>query len=252
MTRRILAVVCILLIFPAAALAQAYGPVVRSAQPVDTAAYPPPAVPLCERVPDAYFDGAVLIGCSLMTGVELSGCIDHATFVARIGMSPRGAMHNKNFPSGDQYLTMADTVISLAPEKLYIMLGSNGVDIKLPADVLAEMNELLNYFITALPDTLIYLISIPPVTPKVRERYPYLTEAKVAAYNQGLEALAGMHGIYFLNVYAQLADENGQTLRKYAADDGYHLKSAGYQLLADYLYTHALPICEQTPEKGVN
>lgn len=252
MFKRILAVLCVLLILPVSALSQAYGPVVRSAQPVDAAAYPPPAVPPCERVPDAYFDDAVLIGCSLMTGVELSGSIDHATFVARIGMSPRGAMNNKNFPSGSQYLTMADTVIALAPEKLYIMLGSNGIDIKRPADVLGEMNELLNYLIAALPDTLIYLISIPPVTPKVRVRYPYLTETKVATYNLGLEELASLHGIYYLNVYALLADDNGQTLGKYAADDGYHLTSAGYQLLADYLYTHALPILKPAQEKEAN
>lgn len=242
MLKRILTVVCILLIIPVSAPAQAYDPVVRSAPPVDTAAYPPPGAPLCEHVPDEYFDDAVLIGCSLMTGVELSGALDHATFVARIGMSPKGAMNNRNFQSSGDYLTMADYVITLAPGKLYIMLGSNGVDIKRSSEVLPEMNELLNYLIVALPDTLIYLISIPPVTPKARERYPYLSDGKIAAYNQGLEELAALHNIYFLDIYSLFADANGQTMSKYAADDGYHLKSAGYQLLAEYLYTHALPI----------
>ena len=244
MLKRIGIVVCILLVLLLSAPALAYDTVVRSAPPVDTGAYPPPDAPLCTRVPDTYFDDAVLIGCSLMTGVELSGALDHATFVAKIGMSPKGAMNNRNFRTGpnSEYITMADYVISLSPRKLYIMLGSNGVDIKLSSDVLPEMNELLNHLIVSLPDTLIYLISIPPVTPNARERAPYLSDGKITAYNQGLEELAALHNIYFLDVYSLLVDEHGHTEGKYAASDGYHLQSAGYQLLAEYLYTHALPV----------
>lgn len=246
--KRILPFFCALLLLPCAACAQPYDLCVQSAPLTDIAKYPPPVVPLCERVDDSYFNDAVLIGCSIMSGVELSGGVDQAAFVTRIGMSPRGAMHNKNFKVGNQYLTMAEYVVTLAPAKLYIMLGSNGVDIKRVPVVLLEMNELLNHLIGQLPDTLLYVISIPPVTPMVRERSPYLTDAKIAAYNEGLRELASLHNIYYLDIYAQLADENGRTDSRYAAGDGYHLQSVGYALVAEYLYTHAIPLGNGTKD----
>ena len=106
MLRRLLAVLCCLL-FPVCALAQTADPSLRAVPPVDTAAYPPPDVPACERVDAAYFDDAVFVGGSLMTGVELSGSLDSATFVARVGMSPQGAVNNRHYQVGSQYLTTA-------------------------------------------------------------------------------------------------------------------------------------------------
>ena len=110
------------------------------------------------------------------------------------------------------------------------------------------MDMLLNILIAQLPDTLVYLISIPPITPNVWERYPHLKPARITAYNQGLRELAAKHAVYYLDVYSVLVNQDGYTDKRYAAYDGYHLKTEGYKALADYIYTHALPILTGTDE----
>ena len=141
----------------------------------------------------------------------------------------------------NRYVTLSEKLESMQPTKVYLWLGSNGVDTKAAKLVLEDYDRLLNALIPRLPHTLIYLVSLTPVKLVAQEQYANYTNERVDEFNEGLRALAAAHNVYYLHVNHLLRNEKGLLDGEYGAGDGIHLRASAYDLLSAYLYTHAIP-----------
>lgn len=207
----------------------------------DNPAAPSPAVPACERVSDEYFARAVFVGDSMADGFGIHGLLPEIQLFTRIGMSPRTAASDALFKNNGKAVTLAKKLPVMRPSAVYLWLGSNGLDGREAGKVIADYSRLLGRIIRELPDTPIYLLEVTPVMPLTQARYEGFTNARIDAFNKGLRQLARLHNVYILPVNHLLKGPDGYLVAEYAASDGIHLRAPAYQLLAEYIHTHALP-----------
>lgn len=234
-----------LCLLPFAALAQEepVGPMVMSN--FRHSRFPAPEVPLGERVDDGYFNGAVLVGDSVGEGFRIHEVVPSLEVISVIGLSPRTAATNKLFLLDKQPCTLAEKLVAMQPSMVYLWLGANGVDTKPAHMVIDDYDRLLNTLLAALPDTLFYIVELTPVKLVAQEKYVNFTNERVDAFNAGLREVAQRHNVYLLPVNFLLRNEKGLLDGVYGAGDGIHLKKAGYEALAQYFYTHTVPLEEE-------
>lgn len=204
--------------------------------------FPAPDVPACARVEDAYFAGGVLIGDSVAEGLRIHGLIPELEILTVIGLSPRTAATDMVFTQDGQPATLVTKLEAMKPKMIYLWLGSNGIDTKDHQRVLDDYDRLLNLLLAQLPDTPVYLLELTPVKRVAQERYVNYTNERVDAFNAGLREVAQRHSVYLLEVNFLLKNAQGLLDGEYGAGDGIHLRKPGYEMLADYLYTHAIPM----------
>lgn len=228
--------------------AKAERTVVRSAYENEEA--PSPDVPACERVDDACFERAVLVGDSMADGLAIHGVMPTLQLLTRIGLSPRTALTQASFKNDDKSVTLDKKLPVMRPSAVYLWLGTNGLDTRDVDKVLDDYDRLLNRLLTALPDTPFYLLEVTPVTLLEHERYADFTNGHIDTFNAALRELAERHNVYVLPVNALLKDDDGLLVADYAAEDGIHLRKPAYELLAEYLYTHVLPAVEEAEEEA--
>ena len=95
-------------------------------QPVYAFGQPIPETP---QVDDSYFDDAMFVGDSITTGIELYGVMPNATVVASTGINPNTIMTTPDIELADgSSVTILQAMSAYHPKKIYIMLGSNGVE----------------------------------------------------------------------------------------------------------------------------
>lgn len=204
--------------------------------------YADPVVPTGSRVDDGYFDGAVLVGDSISEPFSIHGVVPELEVLPVIGISARTAATNKLFEHDDEICTLAEKLVAMQPRIVYLWLGSNGVDTKAADQVIEDYDHLLNILIAELPETLFYLVELSPVKHSAVEKYRGYTNERVDAFNEGLYEVAKRHGVYLLRINSLLKNEDGVLHSDFGAGDGIHLRSAAYSVLADYLYTHTIPL----------
>jgi len=183
----------------------------------------------------------VLVGDSMAESFDIYGVVPELTVYSEIGASARTAHDYAIFKVGRETHRLADILAETQPPLLYLWLGSNGVDTKPSDQTLADYDRLLNQLIPLLPETIIYCMSLPPVHRLALEQYPSYTNARVDNFNAGLRDLCAAHNVYFLGITDMFRHESGELDMTYGAGDGIHLKRPAYDMLADYLYTHAIP-----------
>lgn len=204
--------------------------------------HPAPFVPiLTEPVPPEYFYDAVLVGDSLSEGFRLSGALPDITVLAKIGQSAGGIMTTRSYKLDGKKVKLVEYLHAINPGKIYLWVGSNGVDQFKVSHIVPQYAKMLDMLITEFPDTLIYCMSLAPIIEsRARKKYPNYTNRKIDDFNKELVRLAGERNCYYLAVHDVLADEKGALTLAYSAGDGIHMKQEGYELVAEYLMRNAL------------
>ena len=115
--------------------------------------------------------------------------------------------------------------------KLFLLIGTNDARHRMPSRQLAgHYSLLLRLLREILPETRIYLMSLPPCGAKHREI--------VLALNQRIREAAAFHGLTHICLYPEFVAADG-SLREAYGIDGIHLSDAGYQrwveLIAPYV-----------------
>lgn len=210
--------------------------------------YPTPDVPECEPVGEGYFEGAVLVGDSIAAYFDLLDVMPGLTVVWKKGLSPQGAKVSHSFKVDGRYLTLTEYLESMKPSKIYLWLGSNGVHAKPSEQVLEDYEAMLNDLIPRVPDTMIYLMSLSPVRRHVEKKHPGFTNKRVDNFNEGLYELARLHNVYYLDINPLLRTKDGILDKEYGAPDGLHLRPDAYEMLAEYICTHAIPQEQEASE----
>ncbi|MBQ4074162.1 MAG: hypothetical protein IJD39_03035 [Clostridia bacterium] len=216
-------------------------------------AFPPPVVQPHEPTGDEYFADAVLIGDSLMEYVEMYEELPSANYVWRIGMSPASVGRRQFRVKGtNERLTTYEQAALYHPKKVYVMLGSNGLDGFAISYVMADYEKMADDLIRYFPDAMIYVIAPPPMSQKqMRERHAPVS--RYVEFAGQLKELAERRQFYFLNLYELLVDEEGCLPRKYDAGDGFHLTKRAYSILVDLIRRNTVPYpVNETEQKGMN
>lgn len=190
-----------------------------------------------------YFDDVAFLGDSITQGLELYDTgLPNAHYCAYKGVGPSAVVNGTTCKrtDGTEEIPL-EALAASAPKAVYILLGTNVLTRDADyASFLAYYGAMLDQLRTLLPEAALYVQSVTPVRPEVREEENHdgMYRERFRQVNNELAALALEKGCYFLDLWEVLADENGDLLEAYAQPDGYHLKPEGYEAWVQYLRTH--------------
>ncbi len=195
------------------------------------------------RVDMSYFADATFVGDSLTQGIDSVGStFPDADVAAWKGCNPMTLLNNvMSMPDGST-VNAIDYIVSTAPAKLYILLGSNALTSQKDEVILKYYGLLLDELGTRLPGTLIYVQSIPTVASyEVGSRAAKgqdFSKERINALNDQLAKMAYVRGIYFVNIQEALCTDDGYLNPEFDGGDGLHLNKKGYLAWEDYLVSH--------------
>ena len=198
------------------------------------------AVPESEAVEKSYFDDAVFVGDSLTYGLGAYEVLDASCVIAHTGINPQTILTSACIEQANgASVTVLDAVKAAAPHKVYVMLGSNGVAFLTQDNIIEFYGEFLDELRAALPDAILYVESVLPVTHEKEAGDSRYANSKIDALNDALLDLATEKGAYFVNVSEAIKDESG-CLPAAASSDGMHFGVSTYNKWVDYLLTHTV------------
>jgi len=128
-------------------------------------------------------------------------------------------------------------VLDLLPRKVFINIGTN--DLNSPdvpiADVMENYDKIVSKIEAAVPGVRIYLMAYYPVNYEAasEDLKPCLrirTNEKINAANLEVEKLAKRHGQKYIDINANLKDEQGRLKAEYTTE-GMHIYECGYHAI---------------------
>ncbi len=186
----------------------------------------------------AYFDDAVFIGDSRTEGLMLYGGMpEGTTFYASKGLNVNTAGTTK-IQDGGESITIMEGLRRHAFKKVYVMLGVNELGWTSENVFIARYGDLLDGIREAVPDAVIYVQSILPVSQAKSDSSVY-TNSRIQLYNNLIIQMCEEKQAVYLNVAEAVQDENG-VLPDEATVDGVHLKPAYCVKWKDYIVTHTV------------
>lgn len=189
-----------------------------------------------------YFADALFIGDSLTYGLDGYNIIPEAAFVCSVGINLNtidSEMAASFDLAGGGQGTMVEAIAQQTPPgKVYIMMGTNGINWLSKDGMLARYRELVGLVRSLFPEALVYIQNLPPATYTAGLNQPGLSRESIAEFNQGLLALAEEMGVFYLDVHSCLGDEQGHLPEAVAGADGIHFSVSHYQTWYEYLRTH--------------
>ena len=188
-----------------------------------------------------WFNDVSFVGDSLTQGMQLyEEGMQNAMFCAYKGVGPNVIVNGTTCKRADGVAEIPMDVLSAQqPRALYILLGTNVLNRDDDySSFLTYYRLMLDMVSQSLPNTTLYVQSITPVRPEVREKHPGLYKERLCQINDELAAIALEKNCVFLNLWEALADENGDLKAEYAQPDGYHIKPDGYSVWVEYLAAH--------------
>ena len=126
-------------------------------------------------------------------------------------------------------------ILDLKPARLFINIGTNDLsDSNMPISRLMEnYDRILTAVETRLPRTEIYLMAYYPVNYEaavegLKECLKIRNNEKIAAANAEVQKLAERHGQKYIDVNANLKDDQGRLKAEYTIE-GMHINEDGYR-----------------------
>lgn len=175
----------------------------------------------------AYFADAAFVVNSVSQGLDLydyDGLLAEADFYGEPDVSAFGVMEYIRQLEGQGY------------GKIYIGLGINELANDLET-VQACYENMLSQLRTYDPDSVIVLMSVPPVSEYKSSTDADCTRELVVEYNAMLLALAEAWDVWYLDVYTVLSNDEGY-LPGDVNEDGIHFTPAHYSAWFERLSTH--------------
>ena len=220
-----------------------FGPARQTAGAYHVKAYDSSVIrqPGCGQVDLSYFSDAAFLGDSLTQGMQMyENGLPNAHFCAYKGVGPNAVVNGATCKRAEGVAEIPmDVLAAQQPRALYILLGTNVLNRDDDySSFLTYYRLMLDMVSQSLPNTTLYVQSITPVRPEVREKHPGLYKERLCQINDELAAIALEKNCVFLNLWEVLADENGDLKAEYAQPDGYHVKPDGYSVWVEYLAAH--------------
>lgn len=153
------------------------------------------------------------------------------TFFAKVGLNPSTVL-TKTVSTCFGDIGISDMLTYTTPKRVYIMLGSNGIQWLSVDNMLKSTDTLVTLIKTACPDTEVMIISVPPVTPEYAATVKDIdVMAKINEYNDSLSDYCTEKDMLFVDAASVLKSSTGYFNYSYAESDGMHFKSSAYRTL---------------------
>lgn len=169
-----------------------------------------------------FYSNTMFIGDSIFTGFSGFGYLLPENVFAQVGLNPDSVL-TKEIDG----VTAVQKASGMQPERICIMLGTNGLaflDISYMAD---SMGKLIEQLEEAVPGVQIVILSIPPVTEEHEKDNPEKVPL-IAEYNALLAQTAEAKECKYIDIFTMLQDENGYLAEEYAEMDGLHFLGKAY------------------------
>ncbi|NMB29815.1 MAG: hypothetical protein GX988_00010 [Clostridiales bacterium] len=200
----------------------------------------PPSATDHDAIDKSYFDDAVFVGDSITVGYSAYGFIDEKSVLASQGMNIEKINTEKiKSPENGNYIIL-DHLINLKPPKVYVMLGSNGIAWLSNEFMIGEYDNFVKGIKEALPDSIIYIVSVPPVTKELESGDNPITNIMIDGFNSDLEEMANQNNMFYLDLASELKDDDGYLFEEFAEKDGMHFKYAAYEKSLDFFLRHTV------------
>ena len=178
-----------------------------------------------------FFENDLFIGDSISTGYSLYGFLKDKNVFAKVGLNPSTVL-TKTVSTCYGDIGISDMLAYTNPKRVYIMLGSNGIQWLSVGNMLQSTDILVTLIENCCPDTEVMIVSVPPVTPE----YDATVEdvdvmAKINEYNTSLSAYCTAKSMLFIDAASVLKNSSGYFDYTYAESDGMHFKSSAYKTL---------------------
>ena len=180
------------------------------------------------------FSNDLFIGDSITTGLSAYSILPPKNVAAAVGYTPYKA-YNTEIPLGDGSTgTALDYAVSMQPKRIFIMLGSNGIT---SASAMEDSYKtLVEKLRDKCPDSVIYLISVTPVTSDSSSAASAgINNGMITDFNKYIKSLAKEQGLTYIDLYTLFSDDNGYFLHEYAENDGLHFKGKTYKVMLKYI-----------------
>ena len=191
---------------------------------------------------DTFFDNAVFLGDSRTEGLQLYSGLTHGDFFWRRGMTVfRVDSEEWTFEIGGENLTMIEALGKKQYDSVYIMIEVNELGYPV-SSYERSLGIFIDKVITAQPDAVIYLQTIPPVNDQVAKESKlgsYINNENVNTFNEVIIRMATEKRVVLLNTAEIFRGTDGQ-LPADMTSDGCHFKYGSYSLWADYLRCHII------------
>ncbi len=149
----------------------------------------------------------LFIGDSITVGLNNSGLIPGATFMAKVGVSPSYWLENINSLPID-----SDNIQAVG-----VMLGVNNTS------QTSQMKQLIDELISRYPGKTIYIQRVLPVTSNYTTINYNEMNQNISKYNSEIESYcSGKAGVKFIDTSAGYVDTSGAGVNNMFANDGLH------------------------------
>ena len=186
----------------------------------------------------AYFNDAVFVGDSITTGIDLYSSLTNTSVVASTGINLETFLTAQTVRNkAGEKTTIPNAVKELKPKKIYLMLGTNGIDWMSVDSMIEQYQKVIDTLKKDNSDAIFYIQSIPPVTKAKEKASNGLNIKKICEFNQRLLSLAEKNKAYYVDVYSALAMDDGY-LSEAISTDGVHFNSSVYVTWIEYVRRH--------------
>lgn len=173
------------------------------------------------------FKNDLFIGDSIVTGFHLYNKLDTDNIAASVGYTPYKAYsENCDFHEA----TAVEYASSMKPDRIYIMLGSNGLPYV--AAMKDSYDLLIDKLKAACPNSEIYCISVTPVGENADTD---VTNEMVNEFNDVIKSICKEKSIEYFDFYSEMMGNDGYADPDLLAQDGVHFNSTTYDILLKYI-----------------
>lgn len=191
---------------------------------------------------ESYFDNIVFCGDSLTYGLGIdSRYLKKYNVLAWGGLGVYDYLDytaNASYNQSKEKKPPIQWLQELKPKVLYIMLGTNGIAVWSNDKHIRLYEKMLDRIQTALPNTDIVLVGIPPWA-ESRNTETFNGD-KFDRFNMMLLETAHKRGLYYLNFGNATRKANGNVKDELIAGDGIHWQNKCKELYLNFIRTHAI------------
>ncbi len=205
----------------------------------------PMAQPTAQTVPlvvateydSDFFSSDLFVGDSISTGYSLYGFLNDKNVFAKVGLNPSTVL-SKKISTCYGEIDITDMLTYTVPDRVYVMLGSNGIQWLSVGNMLESTDKLTQLIEETCPGTEVVIVSVPPVTPEYAASVETVNVmSKINEYNASLSAYCRANGLLYVDVASVLKNEEGYFDYSLAESDGMHFKSSAYKAVLSKIQT---------------
>ena len=208
-------------------------------QAPDSTAQAEPVQYTFTEVTQDYFDDALFIGDSRVTGVALYSGWDNLTYYAEGGMTIYNMFQSTTAQVDGQTLSIEEALQKRSFGKIYLEIGINEMGTG-TTDTFMEAYEAAVARLQELqPDAIIYVCGIMYVKQSKSESDPIFNNPAIRERNERIAQLADGENIFYLDINEVVTDETGNLNPDYTWDE-VHLLGKYDILWLEYFSSHGI------------